>query len=440
MNKVSQNNQGTMGGLSEIQKQIEEMIRQGIQVPDNIKLIQNPALQLAELQKINDEAKVVSNAAGELDQQTQKAVSKQQGEIDQMKNIQTGIIAKSKPFNLKKAQIDALDQFASQNTVEPSQNNQQSNISKLQGMKFNGVEEFVKGYLDKVDEINARNDILMAVSSAENVDSSIGEKVKEGLSIYYKAIGAKKDMSLNEKANLADHFYNLLPSEMKIGPSDRAEEGIIPNANYKEEITAKIKDTEESIKKLAKSNLPKSSFNLNKQAQAKTAENIIMYGPSEKRFDPFLRQPVSDWHIVERNKGYGFVVDDVFNIDWESIWRGNIMDKYSRPYRDSKTGEWVGGYIQKRFEVDKWIPEGNNYQLKPGELRRPYNASQGSLEARMEEQRKAASKDLGYEPTSEPETTKWDENELSETKVAKSFNLNKFSSKCDTCSTSKKKT
>ena len=55
-----------------------------------------------------------------------------------------------------------------------------------------------------------------------------------------------------------------------------------------------------------------------------------MYGPAETRkVDPFLRQHVSDWHIVERNKGFGLVVDDVWNIDYETIWRENIMDKLS---------------------------------------------------------------------------------------------------------------
>jgi len=108
-----------------------------------------------------------------------------------------------------------------------------------------------------------------------------------------------------------------------------------------------------------------------------------MYGPESVRIDPFLKQPVSDQHIVERNKGFGLVVDDVWNIDWETIWRSTIMDKYSRPYRDAD-GNWVGGYIQKRFEVDKNIPETSNYQLKPGERRKPYLPEYGLTEARLQ--------------------------------------------------------
>jgi len=112
-----------------------------------------------------------------------------------------------------------------------------------------------------------------------------------------------------------------------------------------------------------------------------------MWGPGQTRIDPFLHQPVSDWHIVERNKGFGLVVDDIWNIDYETIWRENVMDKYSRPYRDSKTGEWIGGYIQKRFEVDKNIPEATNIQLKPGQRRKPRLPEYGLTEARLQDAR-----------------------------------------------------
>jgi hypothetical protein len=158
-------------------------------------------------------------------------------------------------------------------------------------------------------------------------------------------------------------------------------------------------------------------------------ENVIMYGPTEKRFDAFLHQPISDYHIVERNKGFGLVVDDQWNIDWEAIWRGNIMDKYSRPYRDVKTGEWIGGYIQKRFEVDKWIPEETNMQLKPGQLRKPYLPEQRGFEARLEAMRKKEADKKGFKPDSNGEPYDWNkEPQYAETKVAKSFNLSKTAS------------
>lgn len=147
----------------------------------------------------------------------------------------------------------------------------------------------------------------------------------------------------------------------------------------------KVQESTEYIRKIAekyvKNNKP---FNLKKTAQHKTQENMILYGPQQHRkVDPFLRQPVSDWHIVERNKGFGLVVDDVWNIDWETLWRENIMDKYSRPYKN-RDGEWVGGYLNKRFEIDRNIPETNNMQLKPGERRKPILPEYGNIESRLQ--------------------------------------------------------
>jgi hypothetical protein len=74
------------------------------------------------------------------------------------------------------------------------------------------------------------------------------------------------------------------------------------------------------------------------------------------------------------------------------------MDKYSQPYRNDK-GEWVGGYINKRFDVDRNIPEGNNLQLLPGQRRRPYLPEFATIEARMEASRKKMAEDRRYEPT-----------------------------------------
>ena len=152
-----------------------------------------------------------------------------------------------------------------------------------------------------------------------------------------------------------------------------------------------IKKIAEKIKK-KKSN---KKFNL-KTAQHKTLENTIMWGPSQTRkVDPFLRQPVSDWHIIERNKGFGLVVDDVWNIDYETIWRENIMDKYSRPYKN-KEGNWVGGYLNKRFETDRNIPETTNMQLKPGELRKPILPEYGNLESRLQAARASGEVEGAY--------------------------------------------
>jgi len=67
------------------------------------------------------------------------------------------------------------------------------------------------------------------------------------------------------------------------------------------------------------------------------------------------------------------------------------MDKYSREYRD-KDGNWVGGYLNKRFEIDRQVPVTSNYQLKPGQKRKPILPEYGNLESRLQFQRENSTK------------------------------------------------
>lgn len=224
-------------------------------------------------------------------------------------------------------------------------------------------------------------------------DNGIGD-AEEAIEHYYKIMGlVSKGIGTKESALdfVNKNIFELLPSSLK------DEGGIVTNK-------AANTDIQEAIKKIAEKNTKKKdvkSFNLNKTSQHKTQENVIMYGPDQvRKVDPFSRQPVSDWHIVERNKGFGLVVGDVWNIDYETIWRENIMDKYSRPYKD-KDGNWVGGYIQKRFEVDKNIPASSNIQLKPGQKRRPIIPEYGNTESRLQAAR-AAGDIAGANDTSKP--------------------------------------
>ncbi len=190
---------------------------------------------------------------------------------------------------------------------------------------------------------------------------------------------------IDEIDQIAGEIYDLLDDSVKAIPEDT--EFGIPTA---------IAETNAIIKKLAEEHVAKQAkaFNLTKTAQHKTVEDVVMYGPGQKKFDPFYRQNVSDWSIIERNKGFGLTFDDVTDIDYEAIWRGSVMDKYSRPYRD-KEGNWVGGYINKRFEVDHNIPVTNNYQLKPGELRKPILPEYGNTESRLQAARAAGDIDGG---------------------------------------------
>jgi hypothetical protein len=227
--------------------------------------------------------------------------------------------------------------------------------------------EFTVAWDELSPHVPADNQVTL--DSGEIVNAR--ETLNTGLKSYYENITAAHTQE--EAVNL---IFQVLPH-----PEEGEEADQVPGIYRKVSDMNYIKTSEEIIRRLA--------------AEAAQVDNAFLWGPGEKRYDPFYRQPVSDWHVVERNKGFGLTIDDVWNIDWEALWRGNIMDKYSRPYRD-KDGNWVGGYIQKRFEVDKWIPETSNMQLKPGERRKPRPAEYGVLESRLQDMR--SKNERGYGP------------------------------------------
>jgi len=290
----------------------------------------------------------------------------------------------------------AQDPMAMPETEQPLEDPAQTSSPQEQDLVFEKGSD-LDAFLSSGDRTAVQKQIEDKVAHADL------EALREALEQYYTA----DDPGIREEIAGQIVKSGILPVGM-VSPD--SQEGMMAT-EYKEidpkEIEAFVKDVDSQIKKMASSNLPvNKSFNLSKQAQAQTSQNIIMYGPGQTRIDPFTRQPVSDWSVVERNKGFGLVVDNVWNIDWESIWRGSIMDKYSRPYRD-KDGNWVGGYINKRFEVDRWTPEGNNYQLLPGERRKPYLPEYRSTEARLEAMREKQAEEKGYEPESSGQPFNW---------------------------------
>ncbi len=308
-----------------------------------------------------------------------------QNVTDQLEDVLTS----TKSFNLKKQAQIPMQQMAPPPPQFPDpadyqaeqmdqRNQQMDQLQQVyQPLQFNFADHNeLKNYLDQKGERGKRGfkEVIQDLSYNKVPD------LKEAIEYYYKIKkDAKKGAATPE--DLLDYvnsdIYKLLPDNLTSG-------GVVLRKNRSEVLDA--------IKKLAEKNTKKKevkSFNMSKTAQHKTQENVIMYGPEEvRKVDPFLRQPVSDWHIVERNKGFGLVVDDVWNIDYETIWRENIMDKYYRPYKD-KEGNWVGGYIQKRFEVDKNIPASSNLQLKPGQTRRPILSEYGNTESRLQAARAA---------------------------------------------------
>lgn len=283
-----------------------------------------------------------------------------------------------KPFNLKKAQFQnpagapvAMPGF-SDTLTDPELVGDELEIREdIGGRKFkNGAD--VQQWLQNETDLNGALQFVTDNDTSENADL-VKEMVEQFYDMTDDPVSNARDLEI-----VAGQIFDYLPESVKEGSEIPA-------------IQKQFEDVHNTIKKIAQDsvnkNKKKTAFNLTKTAQHKSLDNAILWGPSQSRkVDPFLRQPVSDWHIVERNKGFGLVVDDIWNIDYETIWRENVMDKYSRPYKD-KDGNWVGGYIQKRFEVDKNIPETTNMQLKPGQKRRPILPEYGNTESRLQDAR-----------------------------------------------------
>lgn len=347
------------------------------------------------LSKVLNEMSVVERQITEQtinteENQTQQIINN----LNQNQNMETGAMTTNKKeikaFNLKKAQ-PMME--APQSPAVPFGADNFNDTAELGEEQFGMNEESTfdegldrKAFTDFLTDLaKDPNGLFQFVK--ENTPSENGE-IADKLTEQFNII-VDDPMRIDETDQIAGQIYDLLGDSVKAVP-EGTEYGI----------PTSIAETNDIIKKLAKEHVAKKTkeakaFNLKKTAQHKTVENVILHGPNEKRFDPFLRQPVSDWSIIERNKGFGLTFDDVWDVDYEAIWRGSVMDKYSRPYRD-KDGNWVGGYINKRFEVDRNIPATNNLQLKPGEIRRPTPPEYGSTESRLQAAR--ANGDVGGGP------------------------------------------
>jgi len=134
--------------------------------------------------------------------------------------------------------------------------------------------------------------------------------------------------------------------------------------------------------KIVKTDSKKSVFNLTKQASHGDMKNVILFGPGQTRPSPIIRDVESNLSALERNKSNQFFLGGIYDIDFETLWRGNVMDKYYRPF-DGSHGLSGGGYIEDRFEVNKVIPVGNDLRVPIDGSPRPFIPEFGSFEARM---------------------------------------------------------
>jgi len=390
--------QNFANGLTELETGIPELTginpnEANIQIQFSKKIIMDTQVRLS--QALNDmavvERQLMDTQMNQQQEQSQEVINN----LNTVQNMETGAMTTNKKeikaFNLKKqAELGAPP-------VAPFGADDFNDTAELGEEQFGMEQDFLAGEYEADSEGLDRKAFTDFLTEKASNPEDLFQYVKENTSLenrqaaddlakqFHSVVG--DPMGVDESDRIAGQIYDLLDDSVKSVP-EGTEFGI-PTA---------IAETNEIIKKLAEEHVAKQAkaFNLKKTAQHKTVEDVVMYGPGQKKFDPFYRQPVSDWSIIERNKGFGLTFDDVWDVDYEAIWRGTVMDKYSRPYRD-KDGNWVGGYINKRFEVDHNIPETNNYQLKPGQTRRATPPEYGSTESRLQAARAAGEVEGGPE-------------------------------------------
>lgn len=276
-------------------------------------------------------------------------------------------------------------------------------VAEVQSDRFpvESVGDFIDKFLRDLMAWNGNHKERDALSARalEEIRSAVGQGFEEEANSALKTI-QRMDADKVEKAAqiLAQIYQEWLSPMVKIESEKQA-----------------MSDT---VSGIVKFNLSDHVLN-NKQAEAtgliKTAANhfgseYFLYGPTEKRICPKLRGRNSNGgdvvseYICRHHCLDGVVIDDNKTICGEALWRANVMDKFSREYVNAE-GEIVGGYINKRFEINRNVPEENKMRLKPGETRKPRPAEIfGNLEARMQAMRNKEGEDRGYRP--ETDTSK----------------------------------
>jgi hypothetical protein len=300
-------------------------------------------------------------------------------QVDQDKNdIQqsAGVVASSY-FDLSKiGQIE--NTFDDSNMDLGEVDDSLANETNSQLINFNDPQE-LQDILDqnKQDPAFINKLVQMAPSDSQDI-------VKDAIQRYYEP----RDIA--DKAIISAEIFKAIHGR------GQGEESV-PATFVESSVNDIVLKTNDMIKeiaiKVASANINK-PFNLRKESQYHGHDftEFINFGPESKRMLPYSNTGMlaNDWHVWQRAKDHGFIFDD-HAVDFDTFWRGNIMDKYSQPYRN-EDGEWVGGYINKRFEVDRNVPEGNNYQLLPGQKRRPGLPEFASMESRLQANREKIKK------------------------------------------------
>ncbi len=257
-----------------------------------------------------------------------------------------------------------------------------------------------KGEGDTRSEL-AKNDIMMMVSPAAIEEANSPLEAIQGLSPQID-----RDKAEQYLAYIFDNW--IAPAA--VGTEEVVE---MPAAQPTEQPMQPMQPmqpvmSQKNPKGIIKYNLAvlNNSHTIVKTAADQFGQQYLLYGPTEKRICPKLRGKGGGQHgsgdvvseyVCRHHCLEGIVIDDNKTICGEALWRSHAMDKFSREYVDAQ-GDLVGGYLNRRFEINRNVPEENKMRLQPGEPRKPRPPEWGSTESRMQAMRKAEGKKRDYRP------------------------------------------
>lgn len=260
------------------------------------------------------------------------------------------------------------------------------------------------------------NDPDVYVTAAEEIlDAVRGEIQEEEINSMVESLLRLGPDDQSKAMRIFGSMFEILPAQLK-GQAEAPAAPAAPAAPMPQPMPMEPVMSEKNPKGIIKHNLSDHVIN-NKKSETvgmvKTAADqfghqYLLYGPTEKRICPKLRgkgggQPgsgdVVSEYICRHHCLDGIVIDDNKTVCGEALWRANAMDKFSREYVN-EDGEIEGGYLNKRFEINRNVPEENKMRLKPGESRKPRPAEWGNTESRMQAMRQKQAQERGYKPDS----------------------------------------
>lgn len=336
---------------------------------------------------------------------------KQEQQQQQQPNFQFQPQQQRAAFNLKKVKAQM------QEAMPPPQHPAMSPQPTQSRLPVRNEGDFIDKFLEPLmnnNNLPGTPEYEQARQAAEELRNTVSPGFEEEANSLIEFV-MNLDPTQKEEGqrNLLKLYEVLLP------PAVKQDSGMEPVMSEKEN-TQKIKQASNEARSIPKASLTEvegiirysftdqiltNAENMVKTAADQFGQQYLLYGPTEKRICPKLRgknmsvgDVVSEYtcrhHCLD-----GIVIDDNKTICGEALWRANSMDKFSREYVDAD-GNTVGGYINKRFEVNRNVPEENKMRLKPGELRKPRPAAWGNTESRLQDMRAKEAQKRDYRPDS----------------------------------------